>query len=975
MGYLDSMVELNNELVRFEPNSINTTSIIQICKEYILKDQKEKANSIINEILTYQPDNIDLLAYKKAISEPDPANVSQQRYREIKEEVVMGISDPARRAFNLGFLAMRRGENQKAIEEFNNVFKGYLDKETEVSSDGTKTEMNPLEKLSVEYLFSLANDSNDWELAEKMVDLARKNNIDGCDGQYYAARLDYDKGEYSDAMVNIESCLKQKPVFSLGYMIMSHISDALGNEDAAIDSARKAVRWSPNNSQLAKSLAIKLYRRNKQLGSNVSNDQILEVRQALDRAIKLNRNDFQLLSFYAEYISDSEPHNALAIRQSLQKLSPSIQNALLLGGLATRMAVDEKDESRKEVLFGIAEAAFGEARKIDPQDKSMLYSYAEYYRARGQEDKAKKLLEQSPDQKILAGHYASMGQFKKARDILEELYMQDSKDISVVQNLIIIAQRMVDFEQAKKYSEELLSLDDNIENRLLQIQVYLNIGLVDEAERKLATFNDKYSDDPRSHVLSSFLMLRKGKFEEALKQVNLSLEIDQGSALAWRLRGEINHGMGQYGQAISDYKQSRLFKDDPVVRIGLAKSYLRAGREEECITELKNAIDDPQVSIQAIEILEGIYYRLNRKEALKSLYDEAIEKYPDNVAMVYRAGDFYGSIGNIAKAEELIKQALDNTQDKDPLYMIVLDAYFQALVLQKKYDILFAEGSKYIDSDFAAFVFVRMAHAKAELGDRITSIDYCKKALERLETVEGSIKSLLKTMVYFMGHQNAAELFNEFLESNPDSRGGNLAMFWMMQTKGDYNKAIKYIDKCIEISGSNADKITQYAVMKSEVLTQAYQRTSDKKYLQEAIKVYESLLSKMPKNVSIMNNLAYMLAANDERIDEALDYARKVCDIYPNNASFNDTLAFVLYKAGKYSEADEMIQSVIQQYESQKTSVPTDTYIHLGMIKEALDKKVQALDAYEQALESVDPQSPDFKSKSETINSLLERVR
>ncbi|MHC4423897.1 MAG: tetratricopeptide repeat protein, partial [Planctomycetota bacterium] len=120
----------------------------------------------------------------------------------------------------------------------------------------------------------------------------------------------------------------------------------------------------------------------------------------------------------------------------------------------------------------------------------------------------------------------------------------------------------------------------------------------------------------------------------------------------------------------------------------------------------------------------------------------------------------------------------------------------------------------------------------------------------------------------------------------------------------------------------------------------------------KTIAVYESLLAEMPNNTIVLNNLAYMLAENNERLAEALEYAKRALEARPNNPSFLDTYAYVLYKNGKLPEADEFLQAAIQQYEQNKISVPGEIYEHLGTIKEKLGAQSEALAAYKQALEA-----------------------
>ena len=184
-------------------------------------------------------------------------------------------------------------------------------------------------------------------------------------------------------------------------------------------------------------------------------------------------------------------------------------------------------------------------------------------------------------------------------------------------------------------------------------------------------------------------------------------------------------------------------------------------------------------------------------------------------------------------------------------------------------------------------------------------------------------------------------------------------MFNLARINGEYNKAVGYIDKCVQIAEPNSQAEVDYTVKKSEVLTLAYNKTSNNSYLQEAIRQYESLLAKMPNNTVVLNNLAYMLAENNVRLDEALKYAKRACRARPNDPGFLDTYSLVLYKSGRFAEAAEFLQSALQQYELNKISAPAEVYEHLGMIKEELGSVAEALAAYKQALEIGAEQLPE----------------
>ncbi|MCH7559497.1 MAG: tetratricopeptide repeat protein, partial [Planctomycetes bacterium] len=622
-SYWQLEAKLLGKLLLIEPNSVEQVSIINVCRNYIAQGQASQVRNLVNRFLGYFPDNAIVLVYKQILSEPDPAKISQQRRKEIEEQVLSSIADPIRRATQLGIFYRGYNEPEKAAAQLKKAVELGTSTMRSASQSYSSQQRIPdasaLEqvKLAASYLFDLALLTKDWELAEQIAETTRRENLDNCQDQVFATRLAMAKGKFEDALAKIDECLKQRPVFSYAYMLRSDINAALGNEHASMEDIRKAVSLNPFDGTIAKVSANVLYRRNQKLGDSVSSAQIDEVGTALERAIALNRGDLALRSRYAEYIAPTQPLRAVAIRQEMQRAAPNIDNALLLGQLATKVAVKEKNPQQKEALFGIAASAFEQAKKINPRDKRMLYYYAEYFRARGQDEKAKALLTESKEQKLLWDHYFQQGQYEDARNVLEQLYKGGTKDIAVLRGLLLVAEKTFDREAVKKYSKELIAIDETIEHNLVQIEAFLRVGLIKEAEYKLQSFKEKYPNEHRILLLQAWLLMRQGQLEKALELTNRNLQTNQNNPVAWWLRGEINSSLADYGKAISDFRESKLLADEPVTRISLAKAYMGAERYEDAITELKVTINKPGAPPEAMVLLEHVYSQLDREAPLK----------------------------------------------------------------------------------------------------------------------------------------------------------------------------------------------------------------------------------------------------------------------------------------------------------------------------------------------------------------------
>lgn len=86
-------------------------------------------------------------------------------------------------------------------------------------------------------------------------------------------------------------------------------------------------------------------------------------------------------------------------------------------------------------------------------------------------------------------------------------------------------------------------------------------------------------------------------------------------------------------------------------------------------------------------------------------------------------------------------------------------------------------------------------------------------------------------------------------------------------------------------------------------LADFYQRTGA---ASSAVAQFEAIVKLAPNDVASINNLAWLLAESDTQRAESL--ARRAKAIMPRQAAIADTLGWVLIKAGKYSEAAEVLK-------------------------------------------------------------------
>jgi len=924
--------DLRDKLALAGAANITEQEVVDICRKYVFEGQIDRPKKVVEDFLLVHPNSVNIRLYQLMLVEPAPANVPPQRLDELTVKAIESMDEPIKKANVLGQFYLGKGQKDKAVEYYQQAL-----------------QLEPNNALAIASLFDIAISDNDFKKAEKLAEAARQSNIDLCEGDFFKARLALAKKEYQTVIEKINSCLEKRPVFSQAYLLRSQANTALEKESDAIDDIKKAYDLNPLDSTIVRNLAFLLYSRNQKLGASASADQLAEARDAVLAAIRINPLDFNLQSFYAEYIGETDPQKAVAICQQIQKVKPSIENSLILGRVASKAAEQNKVEAQKKVYLSTAEDAYKKAYELAPTDMRVMQAYSEFLKNAGKIDEAEKILTGRND--LLWRFYIRDGKIDEAQQLLKKLYEANPQDVNTIRGLILVSRTKRDQSETKKYIAELLKIDKSVDNQIIEIESYIEMGLVDDAQTKIDSLTERYPDEPRVVFLRAWFLARQGKLEDSLKLANRTLEVNKDNPRAWRLRGEINLALDNLNQAIDDLQKSKMIQDDADVRIDLARAYFRSNKVEEAITELKTAADE-QGSTAAISMLEQAYTMAGKYDQLEKFYNGMIEKTPNNIYWYNQAGELALSQKNFEKAFTFFDTAYQkslkaNSELPDGQ---AFEGKLRTFLEVKKYDQLIAEASKHLEGPMAAVAYTRMADAKARMGDKNTAVQYFRTALEKAGTNENYIINILKYMSQVVGNDETMKWCSEKLQSQPDSPAVNFAMYNLYKIAGDYNKAIEYMNNCIRIAADNEQLKLNYQVDKAGYLYAVYNKTMDKTYLKEAIKEYESILQKQPTNISILNNLAYLFAETDMDVAKALEYAERAYKAMPNSPEVLDTYGYVLLKNDKAQQADEIMQRALQQYEQNKINAPIEIYEHIGWVKEKLGQDAEALKAYNQAM-------------------------
>lgn len=109
----------------------------------------------------------------------------------------------------------------------------------------------------------------------------------------------------------------------------------------------------------------------------------------------------------------------------------------------------------------------------------------------------------------------------------------------------------------------------------------------------------------------------------------------------------------------------------------------------------------------------------------------------------------------------------------------------------------------------------------------------------------------------------------------------------------------------------------------------------------QAYEAYDSCLQWKPNHIGCLNNYAYYLSENDADLEKAERMSYQTIIEEPENATFLDTYAWILFKRERYAEAKEYIDKALSHLESDQNATIVEHAGDIYALNGEMDKAVE----------------------------------
>ena len=389
--------------------------------------------------------------------------------------------------------------------------------------------------------------------------------------------------------------------------------------------------------------------------------------------------------------------------------------------------------------------------------------------------------------------------------------------------------------------------------------------------------------------------------------------------------------------------------------------YLQMKDDKKAFQEIESLVQEYPMDMRYQVILGDVYLQNGKKQEAYDAYQKVLAVEPDNPMALFSMASYYEQTGQ----KELYQQQLDTLLLNKKVTSDTKISVMRQVIAEN-------EQSSAKDSTQVIALFDRMM--KQDMDDPQIPMLYSQYLLS-------------KNM-----EQEAVPVLEQVVDLDPTNKAARLMLVSAAVKKEDYKQIIKVCEPGIEATPDALELYYYLAIAyhqaeqgdsvlsvcnralehitpdtRKEVISDVYSIMGDiyhtKKQMTEAYAAYDSALVYNPSNIGALNNYAYYLSVERRDLDKAEEMSYKTVKAEPNNSTYLDTYAWILFEKGNYAEARIYIDNAMKN-DGEKSDVIVE---HCGDIYFMTGDVEGALKYWKKALE--------MGSESKTLKQKIEKKK
>lgn len=385
------------------------------------------------------------------------------------------------------------------------------------------------------------------------------------------------------------------------------------------------------------------------------------------------------------------------------------------------------------------------------------------------------------------------------------------------------------------------------------------------------------------------------------------------------------------------------------------RAYLQLDDMDKAFSEIQSLVDEYPYDMRYKTVLGDVYLSNGRNDEALKVYRDILNEEPDYAPAMVSLASYYQKTGQ----DSLYAVQLDSILVNDNVdTKLKLDFMRQLIMKSEQTD----RDSTKIIRMFETIMTKKQPNADIPM--LYAQYLITKKMEKESVPVLNKVLSLdpenkparLQLLSYAISDNNLDEVIRvatPALVYNPEAMEFYYYLGLAHYQKDETDKALEVFNKGVQQINEKSDR--NIASDFYSILGDLYHSRDMKA---EAYAAYDSSLVYNPKNINTLNNYAYYLSVERVNLDKAEEMSFITVKAEPENSTYLDTYAWILFEKGRYTEARIYIEQAMKNGgDSSQVIVEHcgDIYFKLGEKEKAVELWKKAIDIDDSEEEGVAP--------------------
>ena len=348
-------------------------------------------------------------------------------------------------------------------------------------------------------------------------------------------------------------------------------------------------------------------------------------------------------------------------------------------------------------------------------------------------------------------------------------------------------------------------------------------------------------------------------------------------------------------------------------RLSLARMnvFEQQGRKKEALEVLKNLCKKHPYDLN-YKVMTGNWLLHNgQKEGAYAEYQAVLNEEPGNMQAQMALIDYYRADGKDSIANTMQEQMLTSAQTPMDTKLTLMRQVIQenernggdSTQVLNLFNRILSEKQQNSDIAELCVAYMNLKEMPA---------DTVKTALERVLSIApdnaGARIQLLQMIWGEKDYDSVIEQAKTALEYNPEDMAFYYFLGLAYSQKDMRDEALATFRKGTSVINeqSNHDLASDFYAIMGDIL-------HEKGLANEAYAAYDSCLQYKDDNYGCLNNYAYYLSEENRELQKAEQMSYRTVKAEPDNSTFLDTYAWILFMQGRYAEAQIYIDQAIEK--------------------------------------------------------------